>query len=58
MIKTVMLEHPDGLHTYEARALVEERLGRKLPKSTVKDALASHPEVFKRIGYGKYRLSL
>jgi hypothetical protein len=55
-IKLVMLEHPDGLHTYEVRKLVEERLGRKLPKSTVKDALATNP-AFERIGYGKYRVS-
>ena len=52
-IKLVMMEHPDGLHTYEVRRLVEERLGRKLPKSTVKDALATNP-MFERIGYGRY----
>ena len=55
-IKTVLLEHPDGLQTYEVRKLVEERLGRRLPKSTVKDALATHPKDFRRVSYGRYML--
>jgi hypothetical protein len=55
-IKLVMMEHPDGLHTYEVRQLIEEQLGRKLPKSTVKNALATNP-AFERIGYGKYHLT-
>jgi hypothetical protein len=54
-IRLVLLEHPDGLHTYEVRRLVEERLGRKLPRSTVKGFLAEKPE-FIRLGRGKYRL--
>ena len=54
-IKLVLLEHPDGLQTYEVRQLIEERLGRKMPKSTVRDALANN-RTFKRIGHGRYRL--
>jgi hypothetical protein len=55
-IKLVLLEHPDGLHTYEVRRLVEERLGRKLPRSTVKGCLAEHPKLFVRLVRGKYRI--
>lgn len=54
-IKRVLAAYPDGLQTFEARRLVELDLGRKLPKSTVKDALASNP-AFERLGHGRYRL--
>ena len=54
-IKRVLAQHPNGLQTHEVRGLVERQLGRPLPKSTVKDALASNP-AFLRIGYGRYRL--
>jgi hypothetical protein len=54
-IKEVLREHADGLQTYEVRSHVEKRLGRSLPKSTVKDALASN-RVFERISKGRYRL--
>lgn len=54
-IKLVLLEQPDGLQTYEARKLVEERLGRKLPNSTVRDALANN-RAFERTGRGRYRI--
>lgn len=54
-IKQVLAGYPDGLQTFEIRRLVELELGRKLPKSTVKDALASNP-AFERLGYGRYRL--
>jgi hypothetical protein len=53
--KHVLREHVAGLQTYEVRSHVEKRLGRSLPKSTVKDALASNP-VFARIAKGRYRL--
>jgi hypothetical protein len=43
------------LQTCAVRSHVEERLGRSLPKSTVKDALAINP-VFERIAKGRYRL--
>lgn len=55
-IKQVLGEHPDGLQTVEARRLVEERLGRELPRSTVKATLAEHA-AFERIGHGRYRLA-
>jgi hypothetical protein len=55
-IQLVLLEHPDGLHTYEVRQLVEERLGRKLPRSTVKGCLAEHPKLFERLRRGVYRI--
>lgn len=54
-IKQVLGEHPDGLQTVEARRLVEARLGRELPRSTVKATLAEHAS-FDRIGHGRYRL--
>lgn len=54
-IKRVLAAYPDGLQAFEVRRIVELELGRKLPKSTVKDALASNP-AFERIGYGRYRL--
>jgi hypothetical protein len=54
-IKQVLAEYPDGLQAFEIRQLVEQRLGRKLPKSTVKDALASN-SAFERLGYGRYKL--
>ena len=54
-IKRVLASHPEGLQTFEVRKYVEQDLGRKLPKSTVKDALASNP-AFERVRYGRYRL--
>lgn len=54
-IKLILARHPAGLQTFEARRLVEEHLGRELPRSTVKDALASNPD-FERIRRGRYRL--
>jgi hypothetical protein len=42
MIKSVLREHRDGLPATEVRRLVELRLGRELPRSTVKGALAEH----------------
>lgn len=56
MIQLVLLENPDGLHTYEVRRLVEERLGRKLPRSTVKGCLAEHSKLFVRVRRGVYRV--
>ena len=55
-IKTVLAEHPEGLRTVEVRRLVEARLGRELPRSTVKDALAASP-AFERLSRGRYRLA-
>jgi hypothetical protein len=55
-IKTILADYPEGLQTFEIRQTVEVELGRKLPKSNVKDALASNP-AFERIKYGRYRLS-
>lgn len=54
-MKRVLASHPEGLQTFEVRRFVEQDSGRKLPKSTVKDALASNP-AFERIGHGRYRL--
>ena len=34
--------------------LVEQQLGRRTPRSTVKGALATNP-AFERVGYGRYR---
>jgi hypothetical protein len=42
MIKAILSEHPEGLHVSEVRSIVEERLGRELSRSTVKEALAEH----------------
>jgi hypothetical protein len=55
-IKRVLADYPNGLQTFEVRRLVELELGHKLPKSTVKDALASN-SAFERIGIGKYLLA-
>ena len=54
-IKLILVPHAEGLQTHEVRRLVEAHLGRQLPKSTVKDALANNP-AFERIAYGRYRL--
>jgi hypothetical protein len=54
-IKLILLEHPDGLQTYEIRQLVEERLGRKLPRSTIKGTLSGRDE-FERVERGHYQL--
>lgn len=56
-IKAVLGEHRDGLPTSDVRRLVELRLGRELPRSTVKGALAAHsgPDgIFKRRKRGIY----
>jgi hypothetical protein len=56
-IKAVLREHRDGLATSDVRRLVELRLGRELPRSTVKGALAEHsgPDgIFKRRKRGIY----
>jgi hypothetical protein len=55
-IKQVLAGYPGGLQTFEIRRMVEQELGQRLPKSTVKDALASNP-AFERLGYGRYRLA-
>jgi hypothetical protein len=55
-IKQVLAGYPGGLQTFEVRRLVEQELGRKLLRSTVKDALASNP-AFERISRGRYRMS-
>ncbi len=58
-IKGVLLRHPDGLHVSEIRRAVEERLGRELPPSTVKGALAEHSgpgRMFRRRRRGVYML--
>jgi hypothetical protein len=54
-IKLALADHPLGLRTVEVRRLVEARLGRQLPSSTVKGTLAQN-EAFERIGHGRYRL--
>lgn len=41
-LKDILAGHPEGLHVSEARRLLEERLGRELPRSTVKSALVEH----------------
>lgn len=56
-IKRVLAAYPDGLQTFEVRRIVELDLGRKLPRATVKDALASNP-AFVRLGRGRYRLRM
>lgn len=56
-IKQVLAGYPDGLQTFEVRQLVEQELGRKLPRSTVKATLAENP-AFERIRRGRYRLCL
>lgn len=53
-IKKVLADYPDGLRAFEVRRLVELTLRRKLPDSTVRDALRSNP-AFERIERGKYR---
>ncbi|MFN8164128.1 MAG: integrase core domain-containing protein [Solirubrobacterales bacterium] len=53
-IKNVLASHPDGLQAFEIRQLVERELGHKIPRSTVKDALARNP-AFDRIARGRYR---
>jgi hypothetical protein len=58
-ITAVLLEHPDGLHVSEIRRAVEERLGRRLSRSTVKGALAEHcvpGGIFRRRRRGVYML--
>jgi hypothetical protein len=54
-IKMVLADHPHGLRTIEARQLVETRLGRRLPSSTVKGMLAQS-DTFERMQRGRYRL--
>lgn len=54
-IKGVLAECPDGLQAFEIRWLVEQELGRTLPRSTVKATLAENP-AFERITRGRYRV--
>jgi hypothetical protein len=55
MLKQVLEQHPDGLHTNEIRQVVEARLRRSISKSTINDRLVRNSS-FERIGRGKYRL--
>ncbi|MGI9098655.1 MAG: hypothetical protein ACR2H2_09245 [Solirubrobacteraceae bacterium] len=54
-IKLALADHPLGLPTVEVRRLVEARLGRRLPSSTVKGTLAQNG-AFERMQRGCYRL--
>lgn len=55
-IREVLADHPAGLCVADVRKLVEIRVGRKVPNSSVKGALWEKPE-FIRIRYGVYRLA-
>jgi hypothetical protein len=56
-IKSALAEHPQGLRTVEVRRLIEARLGRRLPSSTVKGLLA-RSNAFERLERGRYRLRM
>jgi hypothetical protein len=56
-IVEVLAAEAGGLRTVEIRRRVEERLGRELPRSIVKAALAEHARpsgLFKRVRPGVY----
>lgn len=53
-IKQVLAEHPEGLQRWQVGELVEKRLERPVPKSTIGNALVK--PAFERIGPGRYRL--
>jgi len=58
-IKAVLRERRGGLSASDVRRLVEVRLGRELPRSTVKSALAQHSRPsasFTRLRRGIYAL--
>jgi hypothetical protein len=58
-IASTLAGHPEGLRTVEVRRLAEEQLGRKLPVTTVKGALAGGSGTdgrFERVARGRYRL--